>query len=105
MTITYMQNSHLKDRRAVIEIEPKIAARALPVLMDAGFRIVGSASSRGLPNDIVRLVIAGDALPEECAGDGLLLVTMVFEVEAYGEQRITRVKHVQAVKGAEPIVA
>ncbi|WP_027517868.1 hypothetical protein [Bradyrhizobium sp. WSM1417] len=104
--ITYMQNSHLRDRRAVVEINPTLIAECVPVLVDAGFKIVGSATSRGLPIEVVRLIIEGDALPAECDGaHGLLLVSLTVQQEQYGRQRITRVKDVALVRGAEAVTA
>lgn len=104
--ITYMQNSHIRDRRAVIEIVPDVLAECVPVLRDAGFKIVGSATTRNLPGDVVRLVIEGDALPAECDGkDGLLQVRVTLQQEQYGRQRIVRVQDVALVQGAEAITA
>ena len=104
--IIYMQNSHLRDRRAAIDIAPEVLRECIPVLLDAGFKIIGSATTRGLPVDVVRLVIEGDALPEACDGrDGLLLVSFTLQQENYGRQRITRLKDVTVVQGAEAICA
>lgn len=103
--ITYMQNSHLRNRRAVIEIAPAVLRDCIPVLLDAGFKIIGSATSRDLPMQVVRLVIGGDALPEACEGESLLLVTMTIQQDQYGKQRLTRVADVSLVDGAEPVAA
>jgi hypothetical protein len=100
-----MQNSHLKNRRAVIEIAPEVLGECAQVLVDAGFEILGSATSRDLPQRVVRLVIGGDALPEACEGEDLLLITMTIQQDQYGRQRIKRIKDVMLVDGAAPVAS
>jgi len=101
--IDYMQNSHLRNRRAVVEMTPEVMVECVTVLVDAGFRIVGSATTRHMAFEYVRLVIEGDALPEACAGE-LRVVRVTFYTEAYGKQRLTRVQSVE-VDAASPAIA
>lgn len=104
--ITYMQNSHLRNRRAAIDMSSEVLRECIPVLLDAGFNIVGSATSRGLPHDCVRLIIEGDALPQQCDGShGMLLVRVIIVSEQYGRQRLARVDQVELVNEAEAIAS
>ena len=102
--ITSIQNTNFRGRRAAIDVTPDVFSDCVPVLIDAGFKIVGSASTRGEIDPMVRLIIMGDALPSECEnGEGIRKVNLILYQERYGRQRIVRVKEVYLVEGAEPI--
>lgn len=87
-----------------IDLTPEVIAQCVPVLVDAGFKIIGSASTRDMPFDCVRLIIEGDALPEACDGE-LRLVRVLFNQEAYGKQRMVRVQSVELVADSPAIAA
>jgi hypothetical protein len=90
-------------RRAYIEIAAACLADIGP-LMDAGLEVIASAQSESL--GVIKLLIAGDSLPEECetSRDACLTqiptVTVELTHEAYGRQRIVKVTKITAHKAA-----
>lgn len=91
-------------RRAYIDIAAPVLAAALGPLSDHGLEVITSASSDRY--GVVRLMIAGDALPAECelaqlkdscvAGD-IRAVTVVLTEERYGAQRLVRVASIALI--------
>lgn len=90
-------------RRAYIEISAALLPDLGP-LMDAGLEVIASAQSERL--GVVKLLIAGDALPAECelTIDATLVpiptVTVELTRESYGRQSITRVTKITTHKAA-----
>lgn len=84
-------------RRAYVTI-PVNRLEDLGAMMDAGLEVISSAASDRL--GAVKLLIAGDALPEECesASESCLahIPSVMIEVttEAYGRQRLVRVSKI-----------
>lgn len=78
-------------KQAIIEFAPEILFDC-GVLVDAGLEVVRSLDGAGrFGNDVVRLVVAGDALPEECAAGPIQVVACEITRESYGRQHLTRV--------------
>lgn len=86
-------------RRAYIEISAACLADIGP-LMDAGLGVIASADSNTL--GLVKLLIAGDALPAECelTAEATLspipTVTIELATECYGRQKIVKVTKITA---------
>jgi len=97
--ITRLDNSGLKKRRALVDVDGKLLAEFARVMGDAGFLIVSSAPPPIQPDGVVRLVIEGDALPEEC-DQGPVLVKPVLVQEVYGDQRMVKVERISV--GGKP---
>lgn len=85
-------------RRAYVEVSTECMADLGP-LMDAGLEVICSAASDRL--GIVKLMIAGDVLPEECEASAdacvqkLRTVTITMTQETYGRQRLVRVSDIR----------
>ncbi len=68
----------------------------MQLLLDAGFKILGSADSPAELEGIVRLRIQGSGLPERCEyGEPLIVLTVV--QEAYGSQKICRLADIKVL--------
>jgi len=81
-------------KRAILEFWPDIRFDLSP-LQDGGLRIVGSLDGGRGPGCLVRLVVEGDALPDECIGRGpLKTVCIDLTKETYGLQSIVRLSRV-----------
>lgn len=83
-----MSMTYLSHKRAVIEFDIYVVARALPILADAGLAVIGSLTNR--TPDTVLLLVSGDALPDECARQ-LHYIRPSMSKETYGQQSLVRV--------------
>ncbi len=85
------ENNHpFSDRRAQLDIVVEIFPACLQLLLDAGFKILGSAPSPLELEGVIRLRIQGSGLPQQCGqGEPLIVLTIVQVV--YGSQKICRI--------------
>ncbi len=95
--ISHLNNSGWTNRTAIVDVTVEVLPNVLQLLADAGFRVIGSERSRQEYEGVIRLRIAGSALPTEC-GEAEHLVNLICEVESYGSQRITRIREVQLLE-------
>lgn len=92
-------------RRAYVEIAAPCLRDCVGYIIDHGLEVIASGPSDSL--GVVKLLIAGDVLPEECeaATDSCLTsiqtVTIQMTQERYGRQGITRVTNITVTKSAE----
>lgn len=92
-------------RRAVVEISTPVLRHVLGPLNDHGVEVINSEHSNRY--GIVRLVVAGDALPAECEAAvdmslaRLPIVTITLTEERYGAQRLVRVASIDLVVRGE----
>lgn len=91
--ISHLNDHGATDKIAAIDVSPEICDRFFSVIADAGFKVLGSLRSPLNVAGVVRLVIKGSALPDECA-KAMHLVIFTMEVEGYGAQRITRIREI-----------
>lgn len=86
------------ERRAILEVTPELLRDGgISPLFDAGLAVLGSvAHGGGWRGALVGLVIAGEALPAECAESGPLhVVQIILFTECYGRQRLVRVGEIK----------
>jgi hypothetical protein len=81
-----------RARIALLDI-PGERLSDLRILQDAGLKFLGSGI--GIGPEMVRLIVEGDALPEECAHGELRTVRIILEQIAYGSQLLTRVQKIE----------
>lgn len=92
-------------RRAYVEITVCALRDGLGPMLDHGLEIIASGASDQL--GVVKLLIAGDRLPDECeaAQDScpfkIPTISITVTREVYGRQTIDRVSSITVTKSAE----
>lgn len=88
-------------RRALVDVDAELLPELARTLMDSGLKIVGSCAPESWL-EIVRLIIEGNCLPEECE-KGWKVVRPTFVQEQYGSQKLIRLHEITVLGAPQTI--